>query len=210
MPSMPQNRGLSAGGCAHFRALHAAGPRLTFAFPAVLFVHYFTPVPPMSLARDVRGYTLLELLATLTILGVLASLAAPALGGIVDRVRARAALDRVESDVYWARIQAIRGGRNVTVRFQPDPGCPATHPNSAAYRSYTILVADAAGPRQLRSVEIPTDRGRVCFEMNRSAELVFTSRGMLHAGQNRTLWATRGSTTVSLRVSRLGRILRDD
>lgn len=164
----------------------------------------------MSLARDVRGYTLLELLATLTILGVLCSLAVPALGGTVDRVRARAALDRVESDVYWARIQAIRGGRNVTVRFQPDPGCPATHANAAAYASYAILVADPAGPRQLRSVQIPTDAGRVCFEMNRSAELVFTSRGMLHAGQNRTLWATRGSATVSLRVSRMGRILRDD
>jgi hypothetical protein len=46
--------------------------------------------------------------------------------------------------------------------------------------------------------------------MNRSGELVFTSRGMLHGGQNRTVWVSRGSSTSSFRVSIMGRVLRDD
>ena len=185
----------------------------TFASPAVNNVHYFAADIPMILARDVRGYTLVELLTVLTILAVLCSLAVPTFAGMVDRVRARAALDQVEGDLYWGRVRAIRRGRNVTVRFQPDPNCTPTHTNAAAYRRYAVLVADASAPggeREVRSAEIPTDSGKVCFEMNRSAELVFTSRGMLHAGQNRTLWATRGAATVTLRISRLGRTLRDD
>jgi type IV fimbrial biogenesis protein FimT len=164
----------------------------------------------MSLARDVRGYTLLELLATLTIVGVLCSIAAPSFAATADRARARAAIDRVKSDLYWARVQAVRRGRSVTLRFQEDPRCAPTQANSAAYGRYTVLVADAAGPREIRAAQIAADAGKVCFEMNRSAELVFTSRGMLHGGQNRTLWARRGAATFSLRISLMGRVALDE
>src|SRR3712207_5741690 len=108
----------------------------------------------MRPARNTVGFSLPELVTVLVLIGILASLAGPSITGLVDRVKARGALDRVATDVYWARMQAVRSGRSVTVRFLPDPGCTASHTGAAAYRRYTVTVADAAGPREIRSAEI--------------------------------------------------------
>ena len=53
------------------------------------------------------GFTLVELLTAIVIVGIGASLAAPAFGAYVEKNRTRRALDRIVADVAFARLFAV-------------------------------------------------------------------------------------------------------
>lgn len=66
--------------------------------------------PP--LAYQAQGLTMVELLMTLGILGLLAGLAAPSFGRLMDRWHVQQTIDALQSTLYLARTEAIkRGGR---------------------------------------------------------------------------------------------------
>ena len=62
-----------------------------------------------------RGFTLVELAATLAVLAVVAALAAPSLAALVERQRALAAFHALSVALAQARMAAIQRGRAVTV-----------------------------------------------------------------------------------------------
>ena len=82
----------------------------------------------MRPTRPPRGLTLVELLATLVIVGMLGALALPAFGGLVERYRARRAIEDLGATLYLARSEAIRRGGRVVLRKQVVPGCVASEP----------------------------------------------------------------------------------
>lgn len=62
--------------------------------------------------RTPQGLTAVELLTTLSILGLLAGLAAPSFGRMMDRWQVQQTVDGLQSTLYFARSEAIkRGGR---------------------------------------------------------------------------------------------------
>jgi prepilin-type N-terminal cleavage/methylation domain-containing protein len=142
-----------------------------------------------------EGVTLLELLVVLTLLGVALAAAAPSLGATLDRYRARSALDRVATDLFYARAYAVRSGRRVQLRFTPPDSCAL---------SYALVRSDGL---VLRTVTIATEVGRVCLTSNVPRAMSIDSRGVL-IGSARTLRATAGGQADSAVVSLLGRILR--
>ncbi|MCF7976651.1 MAG: GspH/FimT family pseudopilin [Chromatiaceae bacterium] len=77
-------------------------------------------VPPYSI--PVRGYSLLETIVTIAVLGVLVTLAAPTFTALIAKNRVLAAAETILSDLRWARSEAIK--RNVKVRVVFDPGNP--------------------------------------------------------------------------------------
>ncbi|HEV2145898.1 MAG TPA: GspH/FimT family pseudopilin [Longimicrobiaceae bacterium] len=157
------------------------------------------------LPRDVRGFSLLELLTALVIVGVLTSLAAPAMDRALARMRTRAALDRFTGDLYHARILAVRSGRAVVVQFPGSERCGGAA-NRYGTDHYLVLARDGSD-RVLKRVAL--GGGGLCLEMNQSDSMRFDSRGMLRGLGNRTVVARRGGDVRdSLTVSRAGRILR--
>ena len=60
-----------------------------------------------------RGFTLVELLLTLTLLAVVLSLVAPSISGMLAGNRTDGAISRASSDIMTARMEAIRLGRRV-------------------------------------------------------------------------------------------------
>ncbi len=67
-----------------------------------------------SLQRD-RGFTVIEIMVVLAILGVLASLAAPSFRPLIEKWRVHQAVESMKSTLYYARSEAIKRGGRITV-----------------------------------------------------------------------------------------------
>ncbi len=62
-----------------------------------------------------QGFTLIELIVTLTILGIAVAIAVAAFGEVIDRNRQEALKDEIENALYTARTQAILQRRTIEI-----------------------------------------------------------------------------------------------
>lgn len=68
--------------------------------------------------RSARGFTLLELILTLAILGLAAGLVGVSIGRLSRTTETRSALTEIVNTLAAARIEAMRGGESRTVRVR--------------------------------------------------------------------------------------------
>ena len=142
------------------------------------------------------GFTMLELVTVLTLIGILAAMAAPRIEGFVNVTRARAATDRVVNDLMLTRMTAIREGRSTRFATMGD----------SVYR-VVVMNPDGTEADETKRVNLFADYSG--FELSPSgAVITFDSRGMLTGGSN-TITVTRGDWSTSLQVTGVGRVLRD-
>ena len=63
----------------------------------------------------IRGFTLIELMVTVTVLAVMATLAAPSFRELLAAQRVRATAYSLVGDLVLARSEAVKRGENVTI-----------------------------------------------------------------------------------------------
>lgn len=145
--------------------------------------------------RSEAGFSLMELLVVLVLVGVLASMGGPAMGEYISRQKTRRALDQVAADLSYARVAAVRSGRRAVVTF--------TGPSD-----YRVEVAgDTAAA--MRIVRLGSDYAGVVVTPP-GATLEFNSRGLLvSALPQQYLVVSLGSTRDSLILTPAGRVYRD-
>lgn len=70
--------------------------------------------------KTAKGFSLVEVLVTLTVLGLLTVLAAPRISTVFQNARAREAVNRVVQDFNWARGTAANGQNTVSMTLAAD------------------------------------------------------------------------------------------
>lgn len=147
------------------------------------------------------GYTLLELLITVALLGTLGALAAPSFTAWIRSIRASSAADRLAADIAFARTQAVRTGRTVSVRMQGTDG-------------YQVVLDSLANDtRTLSVVDLGNDYPGVAIATSPAGyTLRFDSRGVLKnagtIGSEPTFVVSRGTAADTIKVSMIGRVIR--
>lgn len=83
-------------------------------------------------SRRSAGFTLVEVLLTITVLSVLSAIAMPSFTGLMERYRVRQSFEGLQSALYFARSEAIKRGGNVFLQRAANNtnGCTTATTNS--------------------------------------------------------------------------------
>lgn len=116
---------------------------------------------PSRFGTSSRGFTLLELLIVLAILGIMALMVTPWLLGTINRARLVSASKEVASLLQLARLEAIKESREALVLFDPVVGGFRAYVDRNADQDYTegtdrLIVASLPLPRTIE-LRGPTD-----------------------------------------------------
>lgn len=155
-------------------------------------------ISPHRLLRSRHGYSLIELMVVVVLIGLVVSIAGPSLQGSVTRQRARRALDQTLADVAFTRVIAVREGMPTEIEF-------------TASGRYTMRRLPPGGsPVTLRTVELWREYPGVGLDVVTGvAKLQFSSRGLLrNLSSDGFIKIASSSARDSAFVSPAGRVYR--
>ncbi len=138
-----------------------------------------------------RGFTLIEVLTVVVIIGILAAIGTPRAVKTLDRLAVGRAMNETIAFYRTARLAAVLNGRRVRIEFSPDDLRAVFEGSSDS----TFLVA--SGPAT-HGVSLKVSRPVIRFQ----------ATGLGLGGANTKLVLRRGAAADSLATSRLGRIRR--
>ncbi len=130
--------------------------------------------------RSNRGITLIELLSTVVIIGIVASMAVPRFSIAIDRIKFRAANRDLISSLRLARSNAITEKDQYGVYFAPDRRLVILYKDTDAPASYTFSASDSilrvdTLPPQINYLGTDMTGNTILFQPNGSAK--FTGGG---------------------------------
>lgn len=102
--------------------------------------------------RLTRGFTLIELMVTVVVLGLLMTIAVPSFTDMIRNHRSLTAADELTSALNLARVEAVKRGKRVSI-------CPSTNGTSCSGTSWQggwITFVDAAASDTSSTASVAT------------------------------------------------------
>lgn len=73
--------------------------------------------------KNMQGFTLLELLITLTVAAIILKMAIPSYFNFMDKQKLKAAAESIYSDIQYARSEALKQNQDMVVSFETTQWC---------------------------------------------------------------------------------------
>jgi prepilin-type N-terminal cleavage/methylation domain-containing protein len=140
----------------------------------------------MATARS--GYTLLELVIVVTIIGILLAIAIPRTQLVLDRIAVHSAADDVRSLLTSARTLALAGHSSVAVDIDSATGILRIRRGSEVLMSRSVVEAHGVGLGRTRD------------------SLAYDPHGLGHGAANLSIQLRRRAAAETVFVSRFGRV----
>jgi type IV fimbrial biogenesis protein FimT len=165
------------------------------------------------------GFTLIELMVSLAVLGILASLAAPSFSAMIKKYRVNAIREELVASIQTARTEAVRRGRPVVLIQEVDTSvCTETITPGEDWNCGWRMVVDADSSGDISTAErgaplkvalLPT--GYDVQHTNKGNQIEFGPWGQATGvGQNFVIYNTKdglsGDATRIICISAGGRI----
>ncbi len=195
----------------HYR-YHKPGHALQKVYPFVCLIMPFicsinpciSPLvghkQPLVGTTKIEGFTLIELIITLTIMGILTALAAPGMGNFIQDQRLSGQTNDFVGDLNLARSEAIKRSTNITICKQ-DPASTASLCNTAAVATWSagwVILIDSnndsqvtAGETVLRVRQALAGTGNIM-----TSAATDTTGGPFNNAANLVIYLPSGLTTI--------------
>lgn len=129
--------------------------------------------------KSSQGFTLIEMLITVIIVGVIAALAAPNFLGLLNRNSVKDGVSQVEGALKEAQRQAMRKGRICKIRFTSDADGNSiiqTHPNEGT-TSYSGCLLNIRQLPASVSLSLLSGATLVSIDSGNMVNIGFSSKG---------------------------------
>lgn len=165
-------------------------------------------MPATGLARHLRGITLIECCAVLTILGLVAGSAVPAFRAVMERRELEGRAVELATDLQWLRSEVVARNRTLRLSFKRglEGTCYVVH-TGASGDCECLLEGPAvcsAGSESMKSVFLPAARP-IRLESNVGSMVYDPLHGTTTVGATLRLVDTRGRSIRHV-VNILGRV----
>lgn len=167
------------------------------------------------LRRVHQGFTLVELMVTVAVLAVLASVAVPSYQNMIETRRLVAATEAVYAQFQFYRSEAIKSGRetdmNVSIRAgtswclgmsNTSASCDCTTPNMCRYGPDL----DASGSPDLERNLMGSEFQGISLSTTAANVLVDSAQGAFPGGGGSITLTSPSSKTTKIIVSKFGRV----
>ena len=157
-----------------------------------------------SAIRNVKGFTLLELLVSLAILGILVGLASLQVAPWRSRTRLDSGARQIVTDLQLVRMKAVAQNRRFRVIFRPRTRDYLVERDEGGVWQRHLLHGHGAGPAAGTLTVLPPTVDITA--VNSGGDIVFVPRGHVDGGITVTLGAAPGGATRRVVVNLAGRV----
>lgn len=158
-------------------------------------------LPLVEIYKITNGFTLIELIVTLTILGILTALAAPGMSNFIKDQRLSGQTNDFVGDLNFARSEAIKRSSNITICKQDSvstaPLCNTTA--ATPWSAGRVTFIDSDGNGQIASSEMVLRNRQALDGNNTLVSITATTEDLAiptHDARNRIVYAGTGLTTI--------------